>query len=348
MRTRLALPPLAASIVACVVFALAGHASAAGYRIVNLVSNQAGVAQNQDPNLINGWGIAHAPGGPLWVSDNGTGKSTVYDRVTGQKQSLTVTIPGGENTGTVYVPADNDNDVDFPVTENGTTGASIFIFVSEGGLISGWNPNVDANNAVVAVDMSGQDASLKGVAVSPGRENLYVADFHNNKVLRFGEQFQLEGSFTDPDLPNRFAPFNVAVLGGNVYVAFAKRERNGDDEVAGNGLGYVDVFTRGGRLQRRLIANGPLNAPWGMMFAPKNFGQFGGALLVGNFGNGRINAFDRTTGAFLGGLTKPNGKPVRIDGLWGIEPGPNSTDITFAAGPDDESNGLMGLIEVAN
>ena len=347
MSTRLALPHLAAGIVACAVFALASGASAAGYKVVNLVSNQVGVAQNQDPDLVNAWGIAHGPGGPLWVSDNGTGKSTVYDRVTGVKQSLTVTIPGGENTGTVYVPQDNDDDVDFPITENGTTGSSYFIFVSEGGLITGWNPTVDANNAVVAVDMSSQAASFKGVALSSGREELYVADFHNNKVLRFGEQFQLEGSFTDPALPKRFAPFNVAVFGGNVFVAFAKREKGGDDEVAGAGLGYVDVFTRGGRLQQRLIANGPLNAPWGMAFAPPNFGQFGGALLVGNFGDGHINAFDRTTGALFGQLTKPTGEPLKIDGLWGIEPGPGGTNITFAAGPDDESNGLVGLIEVA-
>jgi len=348
MSTRLALPPLAASIVACVVFALAGGASAAGYTVVKLVSNQAGVAKNQDPDLVNAWGISHGPGGPLWVSDNGTGKSTVYDRTTGAKQSLTVTIPGGAPTGNVYVPADTDNDVDFPITESGTTDASIFIFVSEAGLITGWNPNVDANNAVVAVDMSAQDAVFKGVALGPRRENLYVADFHNNKVLRFGEQFQLEGSFTDPNLPKRFAPFNVAVLGGSVFVAFAKREKNGDDEVDGPGLGYVDEFTHSGGLKRTFAANGSLNAPWAMALAPHNFGQFGDALLVGNFGDGRINAFDRTTGAFLGQLMQSNGKPIKIDGLWGLEPGPGGLNIQFAAGPDDESNGLMGLIKVAD
>jgi len=255
-------------------------------------------------------------------------------------------VHGGAPTGQVFVPQDDDGDMDFPISKNGASGPSAFIFVTEAGTIEGWNPNVDQTHAVVAVDHSAQDAVYKGVAIK-AREKLYAADFSNNRVEVFNDQFKQIDSFTDPDLPKRFAPFNVAWLNGNLYVAFAKREKGGDDEVDHAGLGYVDVFSPTGHLLKHLIANGPLNAPWGMTIAPDSFGEFAGALLVGNFGDGRINAFNPDTGAFLGTLSRLSGKPVKIDGLWALQAGPDGA-VTFAAGPNDESDGLVGLIRPKN
>jgi len=243
------------------------------------------------------------------------------------------------------VPQEDDGDVDFPVQKKGASGPSIFIFVTEAGTIEGWNPNVDQDNAIVAVDLSAQDSVFKGVALA--HERLFAADFHNNKVEVFDEQFHQINAFTDPSLPKRFAPFNVARLNGLLYVSFAKREKGGDDDVHGPGLGYVDVFGGRGGLIKHLIANGPLNAPWGMTIAPKGFGGFSGALLVGNFGNGQINAFDPKTGEFLGTLMRPGGRPLKIDGLWALEAGPGIA-VTFSAGPNDESDGLVGQIKPTN
>ncbi|HEY8696990.1 MAG TPA: TIGR03118 family protein [Rhizomicrobium sp.] len=316
------------------------------YQITRLVSNQAGVAQNTDPDLVNSWGIAHSPTGPLWVSDNGTDKSTLYDRTTGAKQDLTVAIPHGAPTGMVFVRDHDGTTDDFPITANDTTASSVFLFATESGFIEGWSPSVDLNNAVVAVDRSGEGAVFKGLALAHIRERLYAADFVNNRVLIFDDQFNQIGSFTDTELPNRFAPFNVATINDVLYVAFAKRERDGIDNVNGRGLGYVDVFSDSGKLKQRLIANGPLNAPWGMTLAPANFGAFSGALLVGNFGDGKINAFTPDTGDFLGTLSHPSGRPLSIDGLWALDGNRDGT-VTFSAGPDDEANGLVGKILVA-
>jgi uncharacterized protein (TIGR03118 family) len=338
-----------AALAACLLVsigipAIAGAPTA--YQVTRLVSNQEGVAQNTDPDLVNSWGIAHSATGPLWVSDNGTDKSTLYDRVTGAKQDLTVAIPHGAPTGIAFVHDQDGSTDDFPITANGTTASSVFVFATESGFIEGWNPSVDLNNAVVAVDRSGEGAAFKGLDVAQDRERLYAADFVNNRVLIFDDQFNQVGSFTDPELPKRFAPFNVAVIHGAIFVSFAKRERDGIDNVNGNGLGYVDVFSGNGKLKQRLIANGPLNAPWGMTIAPDGFGAFSGALLVGNFGDGKINAFDPTTGDFLGTLSRPNGRALRIDGLWALDGNRDGT-VTFSAGPDDEANGLIGKISVA-
>jgi uncharacterized protein (TIGR03118 family) len=317
-----------------------------GFEAVALVSNHPGVAATYDPDLVNAWGISHPPHGPLWVSDNGTNKTTLYDRQTGAKVPLTVKIVhGGAPTGQVFVPQEDDGDVDFPVQKNGASGPSIFIFVTEAGAIEGWNPNVDPDHAVVAADLSAQDAVFKGVAL--GHEKLFAADFHNNKVEVFDDQFHQINAFTDPSLPKGFAPFNIARLNDLYYVAFAKREKGGDDEVDRPGLGYVDVFSGTGQLMKHLIANDPLDAPWGMTIAPKGFGAFSGALLVGNFGNGEINAFDPNSGEFLGTLTRPGGRPLKIDGLWALEAGPDNA-VTFSAGPNGESDGLVGQIRPTN
>lgn len=320
----------------------------AGFEAVYLVSNHPGVAATYDPDLVNAWGISHGPGTPLWVSDNGTNKSTLYDRKTGQKVPLTVEIRhGGAPTGNVFVPQKDDGDVDFPIRKNGVSGPSIFIFVTEAGAIQGWNPNVDLTHAVLAVDRSAQNSVFKGLALGGANDRLFAADFSNNEVEVFDDHFHQINAFTDTSLPTRFAPFNVALINGKLYVAFARRERGGTDEVDRRGLGYIDVFDLGGRLQQHLVSNGPLDAPWGMTIAPQGFGAFSGALLVGNFGNGRINAFDPNTGEFLGTVSHPNGNPIKIDGLWGLDSGPDGK-VTFAAGPNGESDGLLGLIEPAS
>jgi uncharacterized protein (TIGR03118 family) len=280
------------------------------------------------------------------VAANGTGLATIYERETGMNTGVTVAIPGGDPTGIAYVPQDKADNDDFVIRENGLQGESHFIFVTEAGLISGWNSDVDASHAVTAVDLSGEHASLKGAAIAALGETLYVADFHNNLVRMFDDKFHQFGAFTDTALPKRFAPFNVQIIQHKVFVAFAKRERNGDDEVDGPGLGYVDVFSRSGQLMTRLVTNGVLNAPWGMTIAPTGFGGLDGALLVGNFGNGRINAFDVNTGAYLTTLTGPHNGHLVIDGLWGLESEDNGV-LEFAAGPDDESNGLVGMISPA-
>jgi uncharacterized protein (TIGR03118 family) len=312
------------------------------FQVTNLISNQDGTANTTDSNLVNPWGIAQGDHGPFWISDNGTGVSTVY-RHSGVKEPLTVTIPTGAPTGITFVPADANGNTIFPVSENGTTGSSQFIFGTETGRIEGWSATVDLNNAIVAVDGSDHGAVYKGVSLSEGHGLLYAADFKNNWVEVYDSNFNLVNKFRDRQLPGHFAPFNVRVMGGEVFVAFAEREKGGIDNVDGPGLGYIDIFHRDGHLKTRLVANGVLNAPWGMTIAPSTFGTFAGALLVGNFGDGKINAFDRNTGDMLGTLSDSNGDPIVIDGLWALEPRPFGS-VTFSSGPDGEANGLVGSI----
>ncbi len=314
------------------------------FEVVPLVSDQPGVAPNTDPDLVNAWGLSHTRNGPLWVSDNGTDKSTVYDRTTGTKVNITVNVPGAP-TGTVVSVDDQDGDTDFPIEKDGRKGASAFIFDTEAGTILGWNATVDGSNAIVAVDHSVQGSVYKGLAIVPEKQLLFAADFANNQVQVFDDQWNQIRKFTDKGLPKRFAPFNVAYLNDKIYVAFAKRERGGTDEVAGKGLGYVETFDLKGNLLQHLIANGKLNAPWGMAIAPSGFGAFAGALLVGNFGDGKVNAFDANTGAFLGTLEDSDGKPLKIDGLWALDSGPDTNKVTFSAGPSEETHGLIGFIE---
>jgi uncharacterized protein (TIGR03118 family) len=322
---------------------LASPALAAGstYTVTNLVSDQPGIAQNTDPDLVNPWGISHIGGGPNWVSDNGTDKSTVYSRSTGGK-SLTVNVVGAP-TGTVAGIGGGA----FVITEGNKSGSAAFLFDTESGAILGWSGSVDAGNAVVAVDNSSKGSVYKGLAIDATKKRLYAADFVNNEVQIYDSSFNLISTFTDTDLPRRYAPFNVQELNGKLYVAFAKRERGGSDEVAGKHLGYVDVFDTDGNLLQRLIARGKLNAPWGLTIAPSNFGDFAGALLVGNFGDGKIHAYDADNGAFLGTVKGTDDKALKIDGLWAIDSGPATNQITFTAGPDDETHGLLGLITLS-
>ncbi|MBS1716567.1 MAG: TIGR03118 family protein [Armatimonadetes bacterium] len=311
------------------------------YTQVNLVSDQAGHALNLDPDLVNPWGLAISPTGPMWSANNGTGTATLYN-TNGTKQGLVVSIPGtGAATGQVF-----NGGGGFNVTEGGKSGTSLFMFASEDGTISGWAPSVAATHAVTAVDLSTANASFKGLGIGGGK--LFAADFANGQVDMFDSSFNLTGHFTDPNLPTDYNPFNAQVFGGALYVTFALRASNGDN-VNGAGLGYLDKFDLNGNFISRLVSQGPLNSAWGMAMAPGNFGEFSNDLLVGNFGDGMINAFDSNTGAFKGSITTQSGT-FSEPGLWGLQFGNGITGSTntlyFAAGVNDEANGLYGRLDV--
>jgi uncharacterized protein (TIGR03118 family) len=325
------------------------------YSVHNLVSDGFVPADHTDPDLVNAWGIVFAPNAPVWVNDNGTGLSTLYDG-NGVKQALVVTIPpptGGTPpslpTGIVSSAAG------FVVTKGALSGASRFIFASLRGTISGWAPNVNPTNAIIAVDRSSEGAIYTGLALAGnGTGNfLYAADFHNNRIDVFDSSFHLatlSGSFSDPRLPNGYAPFGIQNILGNLYVAYAKQDAAAQRDVPGPGFGFVDVFDANGHLIRRFASRGRLNAPWGVALAPADFGRFSNRLLVGNFGDGRINAFDLQNGEPEGRLRTADGRAITIDGLWGIAFGngvlnqPTNT-LFFAAGPAEETHGLYGRIE---
>jgi uncharacterized protein (TIGR03118 family) len=330
------------------------------YQQRSLVSDGGVSADNTDANLVNGWGIAFNPFGPVWVADNGTGTSTLYDG-TGQRQPLVVTIPpagnatgNGKPTGIVF----NGSPTGFEVSANGVTAPSRFVFATEDGSLAGWAPTVDMTNAIRVVDNSANGAVYKGLALSAGGNGgqLYAADFHNNRVDVFDSSFKpvtlQGGAFVDPGLPAGFAPFGIQSINGDIYVTYAMRSPDSDEDVPGPGMGYVSVFKPTGELIRRVASQGTLNAPWGIALAPAGFGQFSNRLLIGNFGDGTINAFDAATGDFIGTLAGTDQQPIKVDGLWGIAFGNGFANqpvdtLFFAAGPNEEQNGLYGRIDVA-
>jgi uncharacterized protein (TIGR03118 family) len=333
---------------------------AAGYLQTNLVSDLAGMAARTDPNLVNPWGIAANPNSAIWVADNGSGTSTLYNN-SGQpfpaSAPLVITIPppaGGTPpaapTGIVF-----NGTGGFTVRSGATSGASSFLFATEDGTLSGWNATVDPTHALLGVDNSGSAAVYKGLALDGGPSGnfLLATNFRSGKVDVFDQNFapaRLPGSFTDPNLPAGFAPFDVAVITGKVYVTYALQNAAKHDDVAGAGNGFVDVYDTGGNFQRRFASQGTLNSPWGLALAPAGFGRFGNDLLVGNFGDGHINAFDPNSGAFLGQLAGTDGNPLVNDGLWGLffgAGGPNSgsaNTLYFTAGIQGEQHGLFGTI----
>lgn len=334
---------------------LAQHGKTA-YVQHNLVSNGAIAADHVDANLVNAWGVAFNPFGFSWVSNNHTGTSTLYDG-NGNPQSLVVNIPtptadnGGAPTGIVFNASSG-----FVVSGASGSGPSRFLFATEDGVIAGWSPAADLTHAIMAVDNSASDAIYKGVALSAGGNGqlLYATDFHNAKVDVFDSNFApvalAPGAFTDAGIPAGFAPFGIQALGGNVYVTYAMQDADAEDDVHGRGLGYIDAYDPNGNLIRRIASRGALNAPWGLAVAPAGFGTFSNDLLVGNFGDGHINAFDLKNGTPTGELRDANNQPLAIDGLWGLAFGngfanqPVNT-LFFAAGPNDEANGLYGRID---
>jgi uncharacterized protein (TIGR03118 family) len=324
----------------------------------DLVSDVPGRAEITDPSLVNAWGMSQSPTSPIWVSDNGPNVSTLYrtdgpDPVT--KVPLTVSLPGEGVTGQVFNPTTG-----FVVSAGGVQRSSVFIFDTESGDVAGWNPAVPppppSPSTVAQVGAHVEGAVFKGLAIvqDAAGAHLLAADFHGGQIDVFDstwQQVQLSGSFTDPDLPAGYGPFNVATLGGQVYVAYAKQDADHEDEIAGQGRGFVDVFDLSGNFLRRLASHGQLNAPWGLALAPAGFGDLAGSLLVGNFGDGRINAYDPTTGEYLGALRDEAGQRIEIDGLWALMFGNGvtapATTLLFTAGPDEESHGLFGTLTVA-
>jgi uncharacterized protein (TIGR03118 family) len=352
---------LGAALIVASPLAAASRHERNSYTVTPLVSNQQGMAPNTDPNLVNAWGLTAGPTTPWWVSDNGSGKSTLYGG-DGTPRSLIVDVPGGP-TGTTFNPT-----AGFLLP---TGGKALFLFDGEDGIIRGWN-GAQGTTAVVVKDRSDKGAIYKGLTIADTKvgPRLYAADFHNARIDVFDGNFGLvHGGFRDPFLPRHYAPFNVQVIGDRLFVAYAKQDKDAEDEAAGPGRGFVDAYSLGGRLLERVASRGALNAPWGLAVAPDSFGRFAGDLLVGNFGNGKIHAYEERSNRrfdsyrhhsnnrhhrfnsfkFRGTLRDSNGKPIVIDGLWALRfgndsaAGPSST-LFFTAGPDEESNGLFGSI----
>jgi uncharacterized protein (TIGR03118 family) len=335
------------------------NSAGSAYEVRTLVSDGSVPADVTDPNLVNGWGVAFNPNAVVWVANEGSGKATLYNGA-GQVQTLVVTIPAanGEEHGTptgIVFSSSND----FPVTKGTVSGPSRFIFATTGGLIAGWAPNVDTANALLAIDNSASGAVYTGLATGGNGtvHTLYAADFAHARVDVFDGQFnpiQAAGGFVDKRLPKGYSPFGIQAINGDIYVTYAKQsEDDPAEEVHGAGLGIVNVFDPNGVLIRRVATRGVLNAPWGLALAPASFGRFGGALLVGNLGDGAINAYGPVTGTFLGTLRDSRGKRILIDGLWGIQfgnglLGQETNALFFAAGPDDEEHGAYGVIRVRN
>jgi uncharacterized protein (TIGR03118 family) len=329
------------------------------YHQTNLVSDLPGLAQLTDPDLVNPWGLAAGPTTPVWVADNGTDKATIYPGfVNGspiQKAPLVVSIPGGAPTGQVF-----NGTPGFEVHAGDASGPALFVFDSEAGLVTGWNPGVPPPppSTQAQVGARVRHAIYKGLALATTSAGsfLYAADFHHGRIDVFDQGFgrvHLSGRFRDHKLPHGYAPFNVQELGGRLYVTYAKQDADREDEVAGPGRGFVDVYSTSGHLLRRLVRRGQLNAPWGLAQAPASgFGRFSGDLLVGNFGDGRINAYDPRTGAFQGRLRHEDGSPIQIEGLWALRFGNgvtgDPTTLLFTAGIDDEAHGLFGAIQAAS
>ncbi|HET7146430.1 MAG TPA: TIGR03118 family protein [Gaiellaceae bacterium] len=342
----------AAAGVAVAAALVAGSASAASpnnvYFVHDLVADAAGAAAATDASLVNGWGLSAGPTTPWWVSNNGTSTSTLYSGA-GAKAALTVSVPGGP-TGTVF----NGAAADFPVSQNGKSAGSRFLFSTEDGQILGWSPTVNGTVALTGVDNSGTGAVYKGLAIA--NERLYATDFHNGRVDVYDKAWQkVAAPFNDAKLPKGYAPFGIQALGDSIFVTYAKQDADKHDDVPGGGAGYVDQFTPDGQLVARVASGGrknaPPNAPWGLALAPEGFGLFAGDLLVGNFGNGRISAYQQRGAkwVFKGQLRHGDQTLVTIDGLWaiafgnGAAGGPKTT-LYFAAGPLGESHGLFGSI----
>jgi uncharacterized protein (TIGR03118 family) len=323
----------------------------------NLVSDVPGQAKLLDADLVNAWGLAFAPNGPAWVADNGTDVSTLYAGAASNqpatKLPLTVSIPGGAPTGTVYNGSDG-----FVVHSGSSSGPALFLFSSESGRITGWSQAVPppplSTQAQTAVTVPG--AIFKGLAIADTATGprIYATDFHNDRVDVWNSGFKRvnrPGAFSDPAIPDGFAPFGIETVNGDLVVTYAKQDADAEDDVAGPGNGFVDIYDTAGHLLQRVAKHGALNSPWGVAMAPHGFGPAGGALLIGNFGNGRINAYDPASGKRLGALWA-HGQRVRIPGLWALKVGngvigtPNS--LLFTAGPAHESHGLFGKLTAAS
>ena len=340
---------LGALALASVLLSLASPASAGPIFVVtNLVTNDqsANTATLTDPNLVNSWGLTESATSPFWIGDNGTGVSTLYtvnpltNAIT--KNAITVTIPGnGSVTGLAFNGA-------------GAFHADNFLFVSEDGTISGWRGALGTTAETLQI---GSAANVyKGTAFTTiaGNSYLYVANFRTGAVdvvKSNAASPNLTGAFKDPNIPAGYAPFDVKVLNGNLFVTYALQDATKHDDVAGLGNGFVSEFDLQGNFIGRIASQGTLDSPWGLAIAPASFGSLAGDLLVGNFGSGTIDAFDLFTDSFEGQLMDGNNSVLTIDGLWALSTGNGKSGgstqrLYFTAGPNDESNGLFGVIQV--
>jgi uncharacterized protein (TIGR03118 family) len=323
------------------------------YLQTNLVSDNALPGTRTDANLVNGWGIAHGATGPWWVSAAERGLSIAYGGA-GNPAAPNVAIPPAAGDTESNPPGDAATESKaFSITAGGKRAPALYDFVTENGTISGWNPDVDPN-AILTVDNSRAGAVYKGgaIAVRKNATFFFAADFHNNHIDVFDRKFNpvalKRGAFTDSHLPAGYAPFNVTNIANQLYVTYALQDADAHDDVAGPRHGFVDVFNTDGTLARRFASRGALDSPWGTVQAPHDFGKFSDDILVGNFGNGKISAFNHK-GKFMGFVGGSDGNPIEIPGLWGIgfgngqTAGPTNT-LFFAAGPDEESHGLFGTL----
>jgi uncharacterized protein (TIGR03118 family) len=353
------------------------------YTQTNLVSNESGVAPVTDPQLINPWGISRGSGTPWWVSDERTGLSTLYNGA-GTKASLIVTIPPadpkktptGTPTGTIF----NGSQTDFLLAPGKP---AVFLFSTNDGTLSGWNPGVAPTLAViVAKNTDGSSYTGLTSAFINGKPFLYAANFNKGRVDVYDQAFHLvqlsnehvnenssdgdghsdQNAFVDDRLPRGYVPFNVQAIGNDVVVTYALHEEGARFETDGPGLGFVDIYSSSGRLLQRLEHGDWLNAPWGVALAPLDFGRFSHDLLIGQFAGGGdtqssgfIAAYDLTTGKFEGLLQDASGKPLAINGVWALSPGnvsPNNNDaaaapaaqVYFTAGPNHTTGGLLGYL----
>jgi uncharacterized protein (TIGR03118 family) len=352
---------IGAAVLALGAAALATGATSKGYgtslgkyKTHNLVSDQAGKADVMDKSLVNAWGLSFGtkPATPAWIADNGTDVSTLYQGDTAgspvTKVPLTVKIPGGAPTGTVF-----NGSTSFVIKSGAKKGPANFLFSSEAGKITAWSQVVPPLTTAQTV-ASVHGAIFKGLAIANSSKGprLYATDFHNNKVDVWDGKFMRvhkKGAFRDKKLPKGYAPFGIDTIKGDIVVTYAKQDAKAEDDVSGAGHGFVDVYSKGGKLLDRLVKRGALNSPWGIAMAPKGFGGASGDLLIGNFGDGWINAYNPKTGAYIGAMKNAMGKPISIDGLWALEFGNGvigtPKTLLFTAGPNDEQHGLFGDIK---
>lgn len=329
----------------------------------NLISDGFVAADRTDSNLVNAWGLVAGQATPWWIADNGSGKTTLFNVATGSIVTE-FTVPGaggaqGNPTGLIF-----NGGTGFVVNNGvGAPAPARFIFSSEDGTISAFK-GAPIVTVVPNAQAPAHGAIYKGLAIDSATAGhfLYATDFHNGKVDIFDSSFHavaIPGSFTDPNIPTGFAPFGIQNINGSIYVTYALQDDDQKDDVAGPGNGYVDAYDTSGNLIRRVASAGELNSPWGLALAPENFGRFSGDLLVGNFGNGRIHAFDPAQlteiGEFeaVGLMHSASGKPVKIDGLWALQFGHGTSatsangltnTLFFTAGPDHEDHGLFGTL----
>jgi uncharacterized protein (TIGR03118 family) len=341
-----------------VVMLVSGVAAAdPAFEQINLVSDGAVPAPHIDANLVNAWGLAAGPTTAWWVANNGSGTATLYDG-SGNPQPLIVNVAGAP-TGLVFYGGDK-----FIVSDmHGHMGPARFIFANEDGVVQAWSPAVPppAPSTTAFIVYSGSDEGdvYKGLAIATdrrGKTRLYVTDFHNGRVVVLDDDFNEvklhRHAFTDERLPCGYAPFGIAAFDSRIFVTYALQDAAKHDDVAGPGHGFIDEYDLEGRFIRRVASRGELNSPWGLTVGPEAFGRFDDALIVGNFGDGRIHAFKQSPWGhffFDGTLRDKHDRPIVIDGLWSLAPGNGSLagsvdDLYFTAGPNGEQDGLFGLI----